>query len=209
MPKSVVAGSSPGTIWINVGTATGRGVINYRTPGSGVQGACESVIQRQAEILAHAFDEWDRPGIEGGPPSGTLEVTLCVDAEFKPDDAVAAFLVLHLLEHGALPRCAAAMAAYMAWARRSSEPYIPAEAHDGTPDSVKTYLTTLAEGRDRSMDLPITFGFALQCRNWAMRTFGAAPETPARADLSAVLDALVATARAASALIEARAGNAT
>ena len=202
LPKSAVAGSSPGTIWINVGTATGRGVINYRTPGSGVQGACESVVQRQTEILSHIFDEWDRPGHEGGPPSGVLEVTVCVDAEFKPDDAVAAFLVMHLLEHGALPRCAASMAAYMAWARRSSEPYFPAETYDGAPDAVNHYLATLAAGGDGALLPPVTFGFALQCRNWAMRNLGMSGSATPGGDLASVLDALIAMSRAASELLE-------
>lgn len=201
MPKSVVAGSNPGTVWINVGTATGRGVINYRAPGSGVQGACESVVQRQTEILSHVFDEWDRPGNGGGPPSGVLEVTICVDAEFKPDDAVAAFLVLHLLEHGALPRCAAAMAAYMAWARRSSEPYFPAEAHDGGSDAIHRYLATLAASGDEALT-PVTFGFALQCRNWAMRSPGMTSGATPKNDLASVLDALIEMSRAASVLLE-------
>jgi hypothetical protein len=202
LPKSVVAGSNPGTIWINVGTAMGRGVINYRAPGSGVQGACESVVQRQTEILSHVFDEWDRPGHEGGPPSGVLEVTVCVDAEFKPDDAVAAFLVLHLLEHGALPRCAASMAAYMAWARRSSEPYFPAGVHDGAPDAVHRYLATLAAGGDGSLSPPVTFGFALQCRNWAMRSPGMTGRDAPANDLAPVLESLIDMSRAASELLE-------
>jgi hypothetical protein len=202
LSKSVVAGSSPGTIWINVGTATGRGVINYRTPGSGVQGACESVLQRQTEILSHVFDEWDRPGHAAGPPSGELRVTVCIDAEFKPDDAVAVFLVLHLLEHGALPRCAASMAAYMAWARRSSEPYFPAETHDGAPDGILRYLETLAATGNGALTPQVTFGFALSCRNWAKRSQYAADRHVSGSDLASVLEALVEMSREASALLE-------
>ena len=202
LPKSVVAGSSPGTIWINVGTATGRGVINYRTPGSGVQGACESVVQRQTEILSHIFDGWDQPGHGGGPPSGELEVRICVDADFKPDDAVAVFLVLHLLEQGALPRCAASMAAYMAWARRSSEPYFPAEVHDGAPDAVHRYLESLAADGEGALSPGVTFGFALSCCNWARRGPGSVDRESRGIDLASVLEALVAMSRAASVLLE-------
>lgn len=202
MPKSVVAGSCRGTIWINVGTATGQGVVNYRAPGSGVQGASECVLQRQAEILAHIFDAWDCPGAEGGPPSGELEVTICLDADFKPDDAVAAFLVLHLLEHGSLPRCAAALAAYMAWARRSSEPYFPESVRDGSPDPIRRFLSALATGESLPSNHRVTFGFAIQCRNWALRK--GSPPSPGP-DLASVLGGLVLMCRAAAAFLDHRA----
>ncbi len=205
LPKSAVAGSSPRTIWINVGTATGRGVINYRTPGSGVQGACESVVQRQAEILSHIFDEWDRPDCQGGPSSGVLEVTVCVDAEFKPDDAVAAFLALHLLEHGTLPRCAASMAAYMAWARRSTEPYFPEQIQDAAPDAVRRYLEAVATSVEGVALQSVTFGFALLCRDWAMRSPSMTGRAASVSDLTSALEALIAMSRIASELLERRA----
>jgi hypothetical protein len=160
------------------------------------------VVQRQTEILSHIFDEWDRPGNEGGPPAGELEVTVCVDADFKPDDAVAAFLVLHLLEHGGLPRCAASMSAYMAWARRSAEPYFPATTNERAPVAVHRYLEMLAADGEGSDASPVTFGFGLQCRNWAMRSRGMTGPNAPESDLASVLEALIDMSHAASALLE-------
>lgn len=166
--SSVVAGATPGTVWINVGTEAGDGIVNFRSPRSGVRGSCECLIRSQSEVFSHVFGK-SRPSVEdGGQPA--FVVTIVLPREWKPDDAAAAWLLIQLLRHGQLPRHARELAAYMALSRQSSLTVCPRGAEGDLaalpgPEFLQRVLAS-REGGDVGVAIPLYT--AMLCRNLAM-----------------------------------------
>lgn len=182
---TVEAASTPGIVWINVGTGTGSGIANFRAPDSGVRGSCESVVQRQSELFAHVLACWDGPAELAEPKGRELEVTICLPESFKPDDAAAACLVQYLLEDGELPPAAPALAAYMAWGRRSAEPHFRTPGPDRQAPEVRRLVEELAAEDEAARGATIPLSLALVSRHWK-RMSGEGKRNPAAALVSLV-----------------------
>lgn len=196
-PDTVEAASTTGMVWINVGSGVGSGVVNFRSPSSGVRGSCECVVRLQSELYSHVFSAWDVPGAPIGPTNGVLEVTVCLSRNYKSDDAAAVFLVEHLLQHGSLPAMADVIAAYMAWGRRSAEPYFRNQlglAERGDP--IRQEIETLAASSSESKKPAFSLMLALEARHLKRGS------SPSEAEASDHLRSMVELMRQASAALD-------
>jgi hypothetical protein len=191
--SSVVAGATPATIWINVGTQKGAGIVNFRAPESGVRGSCECVIQMQSDLFAHVFRP-DSPASTDGSPAAALEVTVVMSREWKPDDAAAAWLIGELLREGQLPAHARELASNMALSRQSSLTFRPRAKHgDAMTMPGHEFLRQLLASDGPPKELGIPLYTAMLCRLGALQYDGkdddeAKKDAARQQQLSALMD---------------------
>ena len=170
--SSVVAGATPATIWINVGTQKAGGIVNFRAPGSGVRGSCECVIQMQSDLFAHIFTQ-PPPANAHASAASVLEVTVVMSREWKPDDAAAAWLIEELLRKGQLPAHARELAANMALSRQSALTFRPRARHkDATMMPGNEFLDQVLAPGGPPKELGIPLYTAMLCRLRALQYDG-------------------------------------
>ncbi len=175
--STVVPGPTDATVWINVGTETGPGIVNFRAPGSGVRGSCECLIRQQSQVFGHVFDRRSSPAAPEGGGAPELKVTVVLGDKWKTDDAAAAWLLLELLRTGQLPRCARELAANMALSRQSARTFCPrASRADQSPLPGPQFLSGVLSGSDPSSVPPIPLYTAMLCRRQALIRAGSSRE---------------------------------
>lgn len=196
--SSVVAGATPATIWINVGTQKAGGIVNFRAPGSGVRGSCECVIQMQSDLFAHIFTQ-PPPANAHASAASVLEVTVVMSREWKPDDAAAAWLIEELLRKGQLPAHARELAANMALSRQSALTFRPRARHkDATMMPGREFLDQVLASGGPPEDLGIPLYTAMLCRLRALKKHDSddeAPQTQLKALMALTCRAYMAIAR--------------
>ena len=153
----LVAAKSDDIIWINVGRSEGDGIVNYRAEHSESKGSSATLVRQQSAVFAHLMQSCPRAA---APTDGKRiwRPTVVFDRSWKPDDAVAFFLLDHLIRNGELPKYSRELAEYMAQSRRGAPHAIYPRINKGDSHSVGQYRKLLDNPNEFP---PISLYFAM------------------------------------------------
>lgn len=128
-------------VWINIGRTQGEGIVNYRVNDSLARGSAQAMVLNHSAIFSHLMKTCPKGGTKDQPQ--IWSPTIVFDRRWKPDDAVAFFLLKCLLQDGELPQYARELGEYMARARRGAPEAICPRRDDGSTQTGEQYRRSL------------------------------------------------------------------
>jgi len=128
-------------VWINIGRTQGEGIVNYRVNDSLARGSAQAMVLNHSAIFSHLMKTCPKGGTKDQPQ--IWSPTIVFDRNWKPDDAVAFFLLKCLLQDGELPQYARELAEFMAQARRGAPEAICPRRDDGSTQTGEQYRRSL------------------------------------------------------------------
>ena len=128
-------------VWINIGRTQGEGIVNYRVNDSLASGSAQAMVLNHSAIFSHLMKTCPKGGTKDQPQ--IWSPTIVFDRAWKPDDAVAFFLLKCLLQDGELPQYARELGEYMARARRGAPEAICPRRDDGSTQTGEQYRRSL------------------------------------------------------------------
>ena len=128
-------------VWINIGRTQGEGIVNYRVNDSLARGSAQAMVLNHSAIFSHLMKTCPKGGTKDQPQ--IWSPTIVFDRGWKPDDAVAFFLLKCLLQDGELPQYARELAEFMAQARRGAPEAICPRRDDGSTQTGEQYRRSL------------------------------------------------------------------